>query len=191
MKYPVFLLFVAITLVWSSSLSYASESRVRSLTKNNVSAFIKNTSHITKNGDKMLSHSQISSYLNRHLADYSRFVSTITYTMPEMPSQTASITLGKSDFIEHVSQADQSVEGYENKVEIKEIKLSWGRKQAFVKTENTETGFMSIPTANAQHSGKLVPINGRSSCAQVIDLNEGIIQMASAVCTTEVVFSEE
>jgi len=173
----------------SCSPALAGNDNVRKLTDDTIKAFIQDTSHMTKPRGEFLSPDAIRAYLDTHLSEDARFVSTITYNLPNMPPQTTSISLDKAKFIETVNQGTESIEGYDNTVKITDIEINWWGNQAHVKTENIETGFMPIPTENGG-TGESMPIKGHSFCAQTLALNDGVIQIGNAICKTELTFSE-
>ena len=168
--------------------SYAKGDKVKKLNKDNVKAFITSTSQMTKGGDEFTSAEAIRTYLEKHLAKDARFISTMTYHIPDMQPQSTSVNFDKTKFMQTVNEGAESIDSYENTVSITDIKIAWGGKKAFVKTESTETGFMAVPGDN---EGDLedVPIEGKSNCAQVITLQKGVIQMSNAVCKTDITFS--
>jgi ribosomal protein S16 len=180
-------IFAIMTVV--SVPSHARGDKVKKLNKDNVKAFITDTSQMTKGGDEFTSTESISIYLEKHLAKDARFISTMTYHLPNMQPQSTSVNFDKDQFMQTVNEGAESIESYENTVKITDIKIAWGGKKAFVKTESIETGFMPVPS-DAAGNLEDVPIEGTSNCAQVITLHKGVIQMSNAVCKTDITFSE-
>jgi hypothetical protein len=170
-----------------SSAAHARGEKVKKLNKDNVKAFITDTSDMTNGSDQEVTTEFISAYLQKHLAEDARFISTMTYHIPDMPPQSTSVNFDKAQFINTVNEGAESIGSYENSVDVTEIKVAWGSKKAFVKTESIETGFMSVPGDDSNKTD--VPIEGKSTCAQVITLHKGVIQMSNAVCKTDVTFS--
>ena len=168
--------------------AHARGKKIKALTDSNVRAFITKTSHMTSGQDETIPHEQLVSYLKKHLAKNVRFASKMTYHLPGMPPQETSVLLTKEEFIDTAGEGAKSVQSYDNQVEIKEVKIVSGRK-AFVKTVNTETGFMAVPKADGSTSDD-VPIEGKSECTQSVLLDNGVIQISNAVCTTNIHFQE-
>ena len=182
---------IAIAILFAASFAANShaQSTVKKLTQQNVRSFIEHTSKIMKptgGGTEIL---KAQNYLKKHLNDSVRFTSTITYHIPGMPSQDIAMKFDKKDFIKTLSQGAEAIEGYNQRVEILDIKISWGSKQAVIKSKNYETGFMAIP--DGRNNNELVPIEGVSTCAQIVELNKkGVIQLHNAVCKTDIHFKE-
>ncbi|MCB1651977.1 MAG: hypothetical protein KDI46_07995 [Alphaproteobacteria bacterium] len=162
---------------------------IKSLNEDNVTDFITETTHITQGAGARMQPHNVEPYLEKHLSDNAHFASTITYHIPDMEPQNMSLDLGKSDFIKSVKEGVEGVLGYENHVEVKDIKINFWATQAVVKTHTLETGFMSIPTPDGGMSQDM-PMKGDSECAQVLVLKKGVIQVQSAVCKTSVTFSK-
>ena len=179
-------LCAAVFLTCSSSV-WAGES-IKKLTQNNVKAFIENTTDVTTGNSQNLSPEKITAYLDKHLEKKARFKSVMKYHIPGMPIQQAELSLTKDEFMKSVAEGAGAVEGYENLIEIKQIKISSNGKKAFVKTESTEYATMSVPTETGTPQD--VPIEGLSACTQILSLNSGVIQMYSANCTTNIQFLE-
>ncbi|MEM7651218.1 MAG: hypothetical protein AAF204_03955 [Pseudomonadota bacterium] len=184
-----FLFLSAFALCTALPASHAwADGKVRKLTEANVKKFIEQTTDITLGNSDNLSSEKISEYLDKHIEDKARFKSVMRYHMPNMPVQQAVLNLKKDEFMGSVAEGANSVEGYENLVQIKEIKVASSGKKAFVKTESTEYATMSVPTDTG--GSEDVPMEGVSECTQVISLNGGVIQMYSANCVTEIHFLE-
>lgn len=165
------------------------DSVVKSLTKENIQAFIQDTSQMSNPRSIEDNTEDIHGYLDRHLSGDSRFISTVTYHIPDMPAQSMAVNYDKSEFIKTVIDGAGAIEGYENKVKVTDVQINWWGNKAHIKTENTETGFMAVPRDDGGH-GESVPIHGKSKCAQTLALDDGVIQMKHVVCKTDIVFKQ-
>ena len=156
------------------------------LTDSNIEDFIRKTTEMTSGTHLTLNAEEIQDYLEKHLHDKARFKSTVRYNIPGFPASSNALSFNKEEFMENVAEGANSISDYENEIEILDIKISSDKTKATVKTRGLETGTM--PVAN---NGKtqFVPINGESSCAQILTLNDGYIQMYNANCTTIITFS--
>ena len=170
-----------------SSIAWADD-KISALTQENVKAFIENTTDITTGNSQDLSPEKITAYLDKHIEKKARFKSVMKYHMPNLPVQQATLSLKKNDFMQSVSEGASTVEGYENLIEIQDIKIASNGKKAFVKTTSTEYATMAVPTETGGTED--VPMEGVSECTQIISLNRGVIQMFSAQCVTDINFLE-
>lgn len=177
-----------IFILMGCNLAWADDAKIKKLTENNVKEFIENTSDLTAGNSKSLSPEKVQTYLEKHLEDKARFKSIMKYKIPGLPVQEAVLNLDKEEFMKSVIEGSEAIEGYENLVEITEIKVASNGKKAFVKTEGTEYASMAIPTKTG--GTEYVPIEGVSECTQIISLNKGVIQMYSANCITNIEFLE-
>lgn len=177
-------------LVFISGLSLlpcgAYAQKVRALTEDNVTAFINQTTSVTSGQENGMSIDEIKEYLDKHLEKKSRFRSTIRYNVPGYPSQQASLSLQKQEFIDNVEKGSQTLQNYDTTVEIKNIQISRDKSKATVQTASMEKGTMPVPGENG--GTDMVPVEGSSTCNQVIMLNNGVIQMYSAQCVTDISF---
>ena len=179
--------FTALIFLAHSPFAWAEE-KIKELSEDNVKAFIENTTDITTGNSQDLSSAKIVEYLDKHIEDQARFKSVMKYHMPDLPVQEATLSLKKDEFMQSVSEGAESVEGYENLIEINEIKIASNKKKAFVKTTSTEYATMDVPTETGYTEE--VPMEGISECTQSISLNRGVIQMFSAQCVTDINFLE-
>ena len=180
-------LAIFIGTVMSAHNAHAS-TNIRALNKNNVTKFIEKATDITSGearGD--MSSSEIKRYLNKHIEKKARFKSLLKYHIPGMPAQETSLSLNKVNFIKSVSEGADKIDDYQTLIEIKDIKIASGGKKAIVKTESTEYANMPVPTSTGVED---IPIEGLSTCTQILSLNKGTIQMYSANCVTNIHFTE-
>jgi DNA-binding transcriptional MerR regulator len=166
--------------------SGAHAQKVRALSEQNVTDFINQTTDITSGRQTGMSMDEIKQYLDKHLEKKSRFRSTIRYNVPGYPSQQGAISLQKEDFIDSVEKGAKTMQNYDTTVEIKSIQISRDKTKATVQTVSTEKGTMPMPAENGQTED--VPMEGSSTCNQVIMLSDGVIQMYSAQCVTDISF---
>jgi len=161
--------------------------RVKALSDDNVSRFIQETTAMTSINNVDRDEAQMRGYLDRHIDPKARFKTSITYSLPGIPSQARVLTLSKADYIEQVQQGAGSVDHYHSEIDIKDIQIAKNKKSASVSTVATETGIMQVP----QEDGSVedIPIEGTTECFQVLKIGkQGYIQMYSANCKTEMAF---
>lgn len=127
-------------------------------------------------------------FLNRHLHENARMISTITYSMPGHPPQQSQMKLDKDQFLESVRAGAQTMQDYESEIDIKTIQVSKDGRKATVETIGTESGYMNIPGKNGET--QQVPIEGLSNCLQIIMIDKrDIIQLYNARCETSIDFN--
>ena len=127
-------------------------------------------------------------FLNRHLHENARLISTITYSMPGHPPQQSQMKLDKDQFLESVRAGAQTMQDYESEIDIKAIKVSKDGRKATVETIGHESGYMNIPGQNNEM--QQVPIEGLSNCLQIIMIDKrNIIQLYNARCETSIDFN--
>lgn len=155
------------------------------LTEENVTAFITETTEITA-GRSDMSIEQVLEYLDRHIDKKGFFKSTMKFHMPEQPAQETTMSLDKKDFMKSIEAGSKTINDYETEIHIKSIKISKDGKKATVQTVGREQAMMPI-----EIDGQLaeLPVDGISSCLQILMLNAGVIQMYNANCTTEITMS--
>ena len=163
------------------------DENIKILTEENVTAFIEDTTAMTAGSETGLAVDQIVDYLNMHVADNAHFKTKMTYAIPGYPEQTNVVELEKADFISTVEKGANKVSNYENQIEILSITLSKGDRLATVRTKNTEAAAMDVSGQGG--SGQSMPVDGTSTCTQVLMLQDGVIKMLSADCETQVSFS--
>ncbi|MBX2834233.1 MAG: hypothetical protein KTR28_04585 [Micavibrio sp.] len=168
---------------------YAYADNVSSLNDKNVSEFVTNSSRFTSGNDKTISPDKLHNYLSKHLTEDAKFVTTVAFKIPNMPEQTQTIILDKNKLIDLSAQGASSIEGYNSRIDVQSVDISFWKKKAFVSTTNHETGFMAVPTKNGE-KGETVPIESISKCTQIIVLNDKTIQLQNAVCDTKLTFKE-
>lgn len=161
---------------------------IRNLTDDNISRFILESSKMMNGQTLEYSTSEIQEYLEKHLHEDARFKSTMNYNIPGYPSQGTSMSMKKEDFIKQIGEGSQAINEYENEISIDDIRISRDKTKATVRTTGFETGYMPVPdgAGNTRH----MPIEGSSSCNQVLMLEDGVIQMYSAQCATSITFQE-
>ncbi len=171
-----------------SPFAYAA-GKIKVLSEDNITEFIEKTAALTSGQTLEMSLSDIIAYFEDHLDEDSRFKSTMQFNVPGYPAQKTALSLDKEEFIENVQKGAQSVESYENNVTIKKIRISKDKTKATVETVGVEQGMMEIADESGQ--SQIVPIEGTSTCSQIIKLSdEGVIQMYNAKCDTNVSFKE-
>ena len=172
------------------TVAQAVSKKLKSLTTDNVSAFIEDTSILTSNQNIDRDDAKIAAYLDRHINKQARFRTSITYILPGLPDQEKVLALKKEDYIEHVKKGADSVEHYHSEIDIGDIKISKNKKTASVTTVTTESGIMQVPGDNGEMEE--VSLDGTSECFQVLRLGKkGYIEMYSANCTTVMQFLPE
>lgn len=161
---------------------------VEQLTEENVRAFIMKTAEITSGQSASMPDQEIIDYLNAHMDKGARFKSTMEYVIPDQPVEKTSLSLSKKDFMESVMTAKHAVSSYETALEIQSIQITGDGTKAVVKTVSRDQGSMNIEVEGGAFES--LPMQGRSSCNQIISLSDdGIIQMYSAQCSTKLEFA--
>lgn len=166
--------------------AHAKRGKIETLTETSIRSFIEKTSHMTTASSDAVPVEEIKKYLEKHIEKNARFKTIMQFNMPGLPPQEQKISMGKDDFIENVEKGGSSVEDYEHLIEIENVKISSDGQKAFVKTLSTEMVTMPVPTETG--GTEFVPVEGESQCTQILSLNDGVIQMYSASCTTTMNF---
>ena len=161
--------------------------KIAKLTDQNITDFILKTTEITAGKSSDLSSNQIIEYLERHIEDGARFKSTLKYNIPGYEAQEAAMSLDKKDFIDSVKKGSESVSDYENAISIETIQISSKGDKATVGTTSTEQGMMPMSADGV--TTQMVPVDGSSSCTQILTLEKGVIQMYGAQCVTTINFT--
>ena len=176
-------LLACFSLCFYSGTGHA-QSKVDKLTKNNIENFVQTLTEMTSGNNLESSSSQIIQFLESHLHPKARFKSALVFNVPGHPAQENSMALDKEDFINSLADGAKAVQSYESSVEVKNIRISKDKKKATLKTESREQGMMNV-------EGEQIPVEGNSSCDQIIMLSDdGIIQMYNANCKTVIEFQE-
>ena len=183
-----FLLISCVAVTGVAALPARAEDHIKTLTEDNITAFIEKTTSITTGNSDMTSDEAIE-YLDRHIEKRARFKSTMKYNVPGFPAQEMAMNLEKQDFIDSVKKGTESVADYESAIQIDNIEISSKGDKATVSTTSTETGMM--PMSMDGTTTQTVPIDGSSSCTQILTLEDGVIQMYGANCVTVVNFLTE
>ncbi|MFK7839818.1 MAG: hypothetical protein AB8B83_05750 [Bdellovibrionales bacterium] len=184
--------FICALFILSACHSYAQSGkhRSKSFTKDNVTAFIEDTTALTAKDSSNKNLKFIRKYLDRHIDSKARFKTNIVFIVPGMEETTRSLVLGKQDYIQQVEEGADAVEDYFTDISIQDIDISEDEKTASVKTISSETGLMQVP--NPDGSVDSVPIFGQSDCFQVLKIGrKGYIQMLSASCETRMEFQNQ
>ncbi len=181
----VFALIAALGVVFTSSGVFAQET-VSSLTDENVRAFIERTTDITSGRVLYMTDEEIEDYLDHHLDKKGFFRSTIKFNVPGFPSQENTLSLDKKQFIDSVMSGQQALQDYETTIEVRDVQISSSGNRATVKTVGIESGVMPVPTETGTQ--EYIPVDGQSTCDQILKLKKKVIQMYSANCTTEITF---
>lgn len=159
---------------------------ITKLTDENVREFIETTAAIMNGQHSDMTDEEIDAYLELHIESGARFKSTMRYTIPGYEVQEKIMSVNKDEFMRGINEASNSVDGYENQIQIDDISITDDGKKAIVKTRSHESGKMPV-TDNIEQAE--VPIEGVSSCSQIITLNKkNVIQMYGATCVTDIEF---
>ncbi|MCB1531832.1 MAG: hypothetical protein KDJ35_03080 [Alphaproteobacteria bacterium] len=155
------------------------------LTEEAIKDFIHKTTEISSGHVESMSPEDISAYLDTHLHKKARFKSAVQYNIPGFPTQETSMSLNKEEYIQGLEQGANALSDYDTDITIKSIKISKDGKRATVQTTGIERG--SLPMANGTQT-EFVPVEGSSSCNQILKWEDDVIQMYSAICSTVVTF---
>ncbi|MFN3700022.1 MAG: hypothetical protein ACK4VI_00705 [Alphaproteobacteria bacterium] len=167
----------------------ATEHKAKRLNDANIRAFVTELTQMTSGNNLNTSAASISKFLDIHLHPRARFVSNLEYVIPGHPKQSKAMSLDKSQFIENVQAGSQALDSYENKVEIKSIKISRDRRNATIETRGKEKGVMNVSADGL--SNERVPVDGYSDCTQIIMLDsKDILQIYNANCKTVINFKD-
>lgn len=181
-------LFSAILAVLAFTVGPAgAASKIAKLTEENVTAFINKTTEITAGGVTDMSPEEIAAYLEGHIEKKARFKSTMKYNIPGYPPQETSMSLEKKDFIESVKKGAEEISDYDSEIQIESIKISSKGDKATVGTTSIEHGMMPMSLDGV--STQMIPVDGSSSCTQILTLEKGVIQMFGANCVTVINFT--
>lgn len=183
----LFFMFVALGVFTIPSFSHAQS--VKSLTEDNIKSFVNKTADLTSGKKLEMSSDEIGDYFEEHLHEHARFKSVLKYDIPGFPPQEASMSLDKEEFIDNVKSGAQALSDYKNKIRIKDIKISSDKRKATVQTTGSESGIM--PVSSDGKTKQHIPVEGASTCQQILMLEKGTIQMYSANCETKIKFSSE
>ncbi len=155
------------------------------LDESSIREFVEQTTEITSKNTSM-SPDQVRAYLELHLHKKGFFKSEIRYNIPGYPSQTNTLSLDKPQFIDSILSGQQALEDYEIKLNIEEINISRDGGKATLRTSSIERGMMPVPREDGKSES--IPVEGSSTCSQIIMLENGEQQMYSANCVTEITF---
>lgn len=170
-------------IVCIAALPAQAKDKIKRLDKDNITKFVEETTALTNGQKKELPEKEVKRYLDRHLHKQGRYISQITYVVPGFEPQGNVISLDKNEFIDTVAQGAETVENYENSVEIISIDISTDKRKATVLTSGTEQGMMEVQPDQA------VPMMGKSYCTQILMLSDDdILQMFHAKCETNIEF---
>jgi hypothetical protein len=182
-------LALALIIIMLPVTAKAAEHKAKRLTDANIRAFVTELTQMTSGSNLNTSTANISKFLDVHLHPRARFVSSLEYVIPGHPTQNKSMSLDKSQFIESVQAGSQALDNYENKVEIKSIKISNDRRNATIETRGRENGVMNVSADGL--SNERVPVDGYSDCTQIIMLDKkDILQIYNATCKTVINFKD-
>ena len=161
--------------------------RADTLNEDNITEFLQDISDQTSGNGLESSPDSIKTFLQRHLHKNARFKSKMEYNIPGQPTQQKSMSLDKQQFINNTGAGSNALDGYESEVEIVDIRLSGDKTKATVKTNGFESGYIEVDDGNGYMAE--VPMNGISSCTQIIMLNDNhVIQLYHANCETTINF---
>jgi len=170
-------------------LSGSNLPKLEKLTEDNVSIFLDEVASIASGSKKDMDSYAITSYFMGHISDDSLFKTTMQYSIDGMEDSSRELEMGKMSYISHVLQSAKMVNNYETLTKIDYVKVYNNGKRASAITTNYERGMM--PMDDGSGTQTMVPIIGTSYCEQEIILSEdNIIQMAGAVCTTDLSFED-
>lgn len=153
------------------------------MTEKAIQAFLDESTALTHQ-DTGLSDSDVTAYLQNHLSASGHYVSDVTFSIPGYPPQTKKMTLDKKGFIDNVIQGRQAMQNYTSSVDLTSADID--KDSAEIKTVTTESGHAPMP------DGTYVPFDGRSECAQTLELGENdTVILTAAACQTTVTYKEQ
>lgn len=157
------------------------------LTKANITDFITETTKLTAGHTEDLSPDEIITYLETHLHKNARFKTTMRYEIPGQSPQENAMRLNKEDFINKIRQSTETIEDYENEIDIIKIKISKDKRSATIETRSQENA--TLPVSDEDTGVTQIPMEGTSLCRQILKLNKkDIIQMYNINCVTDIAF---
>ncbi len=160
--------------------------KLNKLSESDIKSFIVETTKITSGQAIYRSNDEIRNYLDRHLHKKGFFKSKIRYIVPGFPSQENTLSLDKEQFIESILSGQQALENYYSEVDVKKVRISKDKTKATVVTKSKESGVMPVPGEGGK--AEKIPVEGKSTCDQILKLEDGVIQMYSATCETDINF---
>ena len=179
---------IIIAIILSATFLKKSEEAISTLTTPHIEKFVNDITEISGGIRKDMDSFEVTSYLMAHIANDSRFSSTIDYNMPDISESGERILeLDKLHFISNTQQGMKAFTRHEAAVKIDYIQIADNGKSARVTTTSHERGV--IPIEDNFGETQFFPVTGTSYCEQKLVLSEeSIIQMAEAVCSTNIDF---
>lgn len=163
---------------------------VTALNESNIDHFLKEVRDISTGQRPDLSDEDVADYLNNHVADKSLFSSTIHYEIPGFPNQDSTMELNKEDYIGSIIQGRFLLEDYHATIEVRNLKIGHGGKNASFTSVTKERGKMPwIKDPDHKNDIEMIPIQGESTCEQKLAVSfNHFIQMVRAECTSSISF---
>lgn len=180
-----FNVFLALILT-TAFLSQRESTAVDGLSETSIAAFVQETTDISSGKRTDMDAYGITTYFMEHVTDDGKFTTTISFEAPGgSGTQEKVMEMDKMSFISNLIQGLHSMEDHEAAVKIENITLADDGKSAKILTTTIERGMM--PVDDGSGGSTLTPVTGNSYCEQNIVLGKkNIIQMAGAVCTTNI-----
>ena len=160
--------------------------KIKFFNEDNITAFIEEMTAVSSGENLIFSPDEVVEYLDKHLHKKSHFKSEVKYDIPGFAAQSATLKFDKKEFIENITKGAESMSDYEINIEILDIKISRKRDKATIRTVGYENGTIPVATGDGT---EFVPVEGESSCIQILSLEKGVIQMLNANCATVMKFS--
>ncbi len=163
---------------------------VTALNERNIRAFLEEVSAISTGQRPDLLDDDVANYFNNHVSDKAVFKSKMHYDIPNFPSQATEMKLNKEEYIGTILQGRFMMEDYQSNIEIRDLKIGGGGKNATFTSVITEKGRMPFPKdPKKPNDVEMIPIEGQSTCRQrlIVSFNN-FIQMARAECETDISF---
>jgi hypothetical protein len=187
LRHNLFYVILSVMLIFSIP-AFAQHS-AKKLNNQNIENFIAALTEMASGNNLEGGTQNATSFFEKHLHPGARFKSSVEYVIPGSRSQSKNMALDKAQFIENVAAGPQAVENYENRVNVKSVKVSSDGRRATIETRGIESGMMTMP----DEAGNMItiPMEGHSDCQQIIMLSDNdIMQVYNANCKTVINFSD-
>lgn len=167
-----------------------SQDYVTVLSEANINDFLQKVSAISTGQRPDMMDEDVIDYFANHVAERATFKSQMRFEIPNYPAHDTEMELDKEEYIASVVKSRYMIEDYRADIEIRNLTINGSGKQASFVSIITEKGKMPFPKDKDNPDDvELVPINGRSECAQklIVSFNN-FIQLAQADCKTLISF---
>ncbi|MCB9991931.1 MAG: hypothetical protein H6867_11295 [Rhodospirillales bacterium] len=163
---------------------------VTQLNESNISDFLAEVSAISTGQRPDMLDDDVVNYFTNHMAPKSKLKSQMRYEIPNFPTQENKMELDREQYISTIVKGRHMMEDYTSTVEIRDLKISGGGKQATFTSIITERGKMPFPKDPKKPDVvDIIPIEGESICEQKLAVSfNNFIQMAGADCQTVIRF---